>query len=146
LDTYPELIRAAEGPVVDTSCAALLMLARKVHEHGYKVAQTGEGADEWLAGYPWYKIQYLLRTLDIIPGMHLSGLARRAYLRLTGAPRVSWDAARKVQEAVGGDNAWLNVYGLFGSSKSRFFSAGMWERLGDHLPYADLKLNLDRAR
>ena len=50
LQTYPELIRAAEAPVIDTACAALLMLAREVHRHGYKVALTGEGADEWLAG------------------------------------------------------------------------------------------------
>ena len=146
LNTYPELIRAAEGPVIDTSCAALLLLARKVHEHGYKVALTGEGADEWMAGYPWYKIQHLLGMLDFVPGLPMSGLARRAYLRMTGAPKVSWDAAKRVQEAIGGPNAWLNVYGLFGSSKTRFFSAGMWEQLGDHLPYADLKLNLDRAK
>src|SRR5262249_29662360 len=53
LNTYPELVRAAEGPVIDTSCAALLLLAREVHARGYKVALTGEGADEWLAGYPW---------------------------------------------------------------------------------------------
>ena len=146
LDTYPALIRAAECPVIDTSCAALLMLARKVHQCGYKVALTGEGADEWMAGYPWYKIHRLLGMLDFIPGLPLSGVARRAYLRMTGAPKVSWDAARRVQEAVGGDNAWLDVYGLFGSSKARFFSAGMWEQLGDHLPYADLRLNLERAK
>src|SRR5438067_4540878 len=48
LSTYPRLIRAAEGPVVDTSCAALLLLAEEVHRQGYKVALTGEGADEWL--------------------------------------------------------------------------------------------------
>src|SRR5262245_9076602 len=48
LSTYPELIRAAEAPVVDTSCAALLLLAREVHRQGFKVALTGEGADEWL--------------------------------------------------------------------------------------------------
>src|SRR5207249_1343080 len=53
LSSYPELIQAAECPVVDTSCAALMMLAREVHRQGYKVALTGEGADEWLAGYPW---------------------------------------------------------------------------------------------
>ena len=146
LDTYPELIRAAECPVIDTSCAALLMLARKVHQAGYKVALTGEGADEWMAGYPWYKIHRVLGMLDFIPGVPISGLARRAYLRVTGAPKVSWDAAHKVQQAIGGDNAWLNVYGLFGSSKARFFSAGMWEQLGDHLPYADLQLNLERAK
>jgi asparagine synthase (glutamine-hydrolysing) len=146
LNTYPELIRAAECPVIDTACAALLMLARKVHEHGYKVALTGEGADEWLAGYPWYKIHRLLGALDVIPGLPLGGLARRAYLRLTGAPKVSWDAMKRVQEAIGGPNAWLNIYGLFGSSKTRFFSAAMWEQLGNHLPYADLHLNLERAK
>lgn len=146
LNTYPELIRAAEAPVIDTACAALLMLARKVHQHGYKVALTGEGADEWLAGYPWYKIHRLLGMLDVVPGLPLSGLARRAYLRLTGAPPVSWDALKRVHAAIGGPNAWLNIYGLFGSSKTRFFSAQMWEQLGTHLPYEDLKLNVERAR
>ena len=55
--TFPDLIRAAEGPVLDTSCAALLRLAQSVHRQGYKVALTGEGADEALAGYIWYKTQ-----------------------------------------------------------------------------------------
>ncbi len=146
LKTYPELIRAAEGPVIDTSCAALLMLARAVHGDGYKVALTGEGADEWLAGYPWYKIHRLLGSLDAIPGLPLSQHARRAYLRLTRAPEFSWDLARKVEATIGGANAWLNLYGLFGSSKVRFFSEAMWEQLGDHIPYADLQLNLERAR
>src|SRR6202043_3008097 len=54
---FPDLIRAAEGPVLDTSCAALLRLAESVHQQGYKVALTGEGADEALAGYVWYKAQ-----------------------------------------------------------------------------------------
>ncbi len=68
------------------------------------------------------------------------------YLRLTGAPPVAWDAIRRVEQLVGGPNAWLNIYGLFGASKAHFFSAGMWERLGDHMPYADLGLNTERAR
>src|SRR5262249_18731647 len=84
LATYPELIQAAEGPVIDPSCAALLLLARKVHECGYKVALTGEGADEWLAGYPWYRVGRLIEVLDLIPGMRLSPLAFRGYLRVTG--------------------------------------------------------------
>src|SRR5207244_539314 len=54
LQSYPELIRAAEVPVIDTSCTALLRLARSVHQHNYKVALTGEGSDEWLAGYAWF--------------------------------------------------------------------------------------------
>jgi asparagine synthase (glutamine-hydrolysing) len=146
LDTYPELIRAAEAPVIDTSCAALLLLARAVHRDGYKVALTGEGADEWLAGYAWYKIHRLLSYLDAIPGLQLSQYARRAYLRLTGAPTFPWDTVRKVEATVGGSNAWLDLYGLFGSQKLRFFSRGMLEQIGDHNPYADLQLNLARAQ
>src|SRR5262245_24772626 len=146
LKTYPELIRAAEAPAIDTSCAALMLLARAVHRDGYKVALTGEGADEWLAGYSWYKIHRLLGCLDAIPRLQLSQYARRAYLRLTNAPKFPWDAVRKVEAAVGGPNAWLNLYGLFGSQKLRFFSPGIWEQLADHNPYADLELNLGRVR
>ncbi len=42
---------------MDTSCAALMKLAAAVHGQGYKVALTGEGADEALAGYVWFKTQ-----------------------------------------------------------------------------------------
>ncbi len=48
---YPDLVRAAEVPVLDTSCSYLLRLTTAVHEQGYKVVLTGEGADEALAGY-----------------------------------------------------------------------------------------------
>ncbi len=142
LGTYPELIRAAEGPVVDTSCAALLLLAREVHKRGYKVTLTGEGADEWLAGYPWYKVDRLLGCLDVIPGG--SQWARRAFLKATGAPAFSWDYVRKVQAAVGGHNAWLDIYGLMGMSKLRFYSGSMTEAVADHVPHADLEPNLGR--
>ena len=74
VNTYPELIHAAEAPVIDTSCAALLQLARRVHECGQKVVLTGEGADEWLVGYPWYKAAKLIGYLDILPGVRLSDL------------------------------------------------------------------------
>jgi asparagine synthase (glutamine-hydrolysing) len=52
----------------------------------------------------------------------------------------------RAQEAVGGPNAWLDAYGLFGLSKQRFYSTAMWEKIGDHVPFADLQLNLERAK
>jgi asparagine synthase (glutamine-hydrolysing) len=146
LDTYPRLIRAAEGPVIDTSSAALLLLAEKVNECGYKVALSGEGADEWLAGYPWYKIHRVLGWLDSVPGIPLSQLARRAYLRLTGAPRFPWSAVHRIRQAVGGSNAWLEVYGLMGLSRPRFYSPAMRSALVDYTAYADLGLNLERMK
>jgi asparagine synthase (glutamine-hydrolysing) len=45
INTYPALIRAAEAPVIDTSCAALLKLAERVHLCGQKVVLSGQGAE-----------------------------------------------------------------------------------------------------
>jgi asparagine synthase (glutamine-hydrolysing) len=143
INTYPELIRAAEGPVIDTSCAGLLLLAKEVHARGFKVAQTGEGADEWLAGYPWHKINRALSWLDVF-GVPLSQWIRRGFVKLTRAPAVPWSNLRKVQHLVGGHNGWLDLYGLVGMSKVRFFSPRLKEQVQDHIPYEDLGLNHER--
>ena len=145
LATYPELIRAAEAPVIDTACAALLLLAREVHRQGYKVALTGEGADEWLGGYPWFKIHKITRWLDAVPGLPLRSWIRKAYMKWGGIDHNRLQMPRTVA-AVGGQNAWIEMYGLFSTAKVRLFSADMWDRLGDHLPYDDLQLNLDKAK
>ena len=42
---------------MDSSAACLMRLASAVHPQGYKVVLTGEGADEALAGYAWFKTQ-----------------------------------------------------------------------------------------
>jgi asparagine synthase (glutamine-hydrolysing) len=145
LASYPQLIRAAEAPVIDTSCAALLLLAREVHRQGYKVALTGEGADEWLAGYPWFKFHKAVSWLDAVPGLPLSQYARKAYIKWTGIDMARLQIPRTIA-AVGGPNGWLDLYGLFSTAKLRLFSPAMWEMLGDHLPYEDLQLDLERAR
>jgi asparagine synthase (glutamine-hydrolysing) len=144
LDTYPELIHTAEYPVIDTACAALLTLARSVHAHGFKVALTGEGSDEWLAGYPWFKVHRLASALDVIPGVPLSQLARRAGLRALGLPRYPWSIVRRNSAAIGGYNAWLDVYGLMSLSRLMFYSEEMKEEVGDHVPYEDLQLDTAR--
>jgi asparagine synthase (glutamine-hydrolysing) len=146
LSRYPQLIATAETPVVDTACTALMMLAEEVHSQGYKVALTGEGADEWLAGYPWYRTHRILGCLDVIPGLRLSQLTRRAYLRLTRAPRFPWALTKRTENAVAGPNAWLDIYGLMSMAKFRFYSRSMYDSLADHVPYADLGLDLDRMR
>ena len=120
LNTYPRLIHAAEAPVIDTSCAALLQLAERVHSCDQKVVLTGEGADEWLIGYPWYKLAKILGFLDIIPGLPLSDRLRRGYFRLTRVPQFPRERRREVEESVGGPNAWIDAYGLLALSKLRF--------------------------
>jgi asparagine synthase (glutamine-hydrolysing) len=146
LNTYPELIRAAECPVIDTSCAALLMLAKRVHECGQKVVLTGEGADEWLAGYPWYKIGKIFGALDSIPGLPLSDVLRRTFLKLNHVPHYPVESRRSWEAAVGGPNAWIDSYGVLSLSKLRFYGEPLREVLEHANPWQDLGMDLERAK
>jgi asparagine synthase (glutamine-hydrolysing) len=143
---YPQLIQAAESPVVDTSCAALLKLARRVHAGGQKVVLTGEGADEWFAGYPWYKIDKILSALDLVPGFSPSHLARRAFLRVNHVPQYPPEKRADLERAVGGPNAWIDSYGVLALAKLRFYAAPMREVLERAHPWEELGMDLQRAR
>ncbi len=146
LNTYPRLIQAAEAPVVDTSCTALLLLAQQVHRDGYKVALTGEGADEWLAGYSWHKVNRLFRKLDFIPGLSLSAALRRMLMAMLQAPPLTTEYMDRADRAVGGHNGWHDIYTLMSLSKGRFYSPWMREATKDHVPYEDLGLDPERMR
>ncbi len=146
LSSYPRLIHAAEAPVIDTSCAALLQLAGRVHANGQKVVLTGEGADEWLAGYPWYKAAKALGFLDLVPGLPLSDRMRRAYLRLNHVPQFPVEMRRRIEASIGGPNAWIDAYGLITLSKLRFYAQPMREVMERSNPWGELGLDLDRAR
>jgi len=146
LETYSALIQAAEAPVIDTSCAALLQLAQRVHRCGQKVVLTGEGADEWLVGYPWYKAVKLLGYLDLLPGLPLSDCARRAYFRVNQMPEYPVETRQRAEQSIGGPNAWIDAYGMLALSKLRFYAAPMREVLEQTNPWADLQLNLERAK
>ena len=137
---YPELVAAGECPVIDTSCAGLLLLAKQVHADGYKAVLTGEGADEWLAGYPWNKLDRLLSYADIFPRVRISQWLRRTFLRLTGAPRLPDGVIQQVHQVTAGHNGWLDIYGLMGMSKLRFFNERMLDVMAEHPPYADLNM------
>ena len=146
VNCYPKLIEAAEIPVIDTSCGALLKLAERVHANGQKVVLTGEGADEWLVGYPWYKAAKILNALDFIPGISLSDLCRRAYLRLNKMPHHSREWRRHVEATIGGPNAWIDSYGLLAISKLRFYSNSMRKVLEGSDPWSELNFPLERAK
>jgi asparagine synthase (glutamine-hydrolysing) len=141
---FPDLITAAEGPVLDTSCACLLQLARAVRAHGYKVAMTGEGSDEGFAGYIWFKTQKLSHALfRRSPGA--ARLSRRV-LRLLGGSRAKLRALKEIPAtAIAGVRpAQQDLFELITQTRSLFYSAAMWDRLGDHDPYADLDITNDR--
>ena len=134
---YPALISAAEGPVLDTSSACLVQLAARVHEEGYKVALTGEGSDELLAGYYWFKLQ----KIQSLAGWPVTRWAfRRGWGGLSmaapdGAPRRTPFAAM-----AGVRTAQQGIYEQFGTARDRLYSRAMWDALDGHSPFEDLTL------
>ena len=52
---FPDVIWHTEQPVLRTAPAPLYLLSKLVHESGFKVVLSGEGADEMLGGYDIFK-------------------------------------------------------------------------------------------
>jgi asparagine synthase (glutamine-hydrolysing) len=138
---YPKLIQAAEAPVMDTACSALYCLAQEVRAHGYKVALTGEGADDWLAGYPWFKTGKLLGALDFGKFSLGNWLRRLALAR--NSPGAKWSQFQQVQNRLGGPNGFADLYGMVSLSRHRFYSQAMWRQIGEHTAWDDLDLNTE---
>ncbi len=52
---FPDVIWHTEIPIMRTSPAPMFLLSKLVRQTGFKVVLTGEGADEFLAGYDIFK-------------------------------------------------------------------------------------------
>ena len=52
---FPDVIWHTETPILRTAPAPMFMLSELVRKNNYKVVLTGEGADEFLAGYDIFK-------------------------------------------------------------------------------------------
>ena len=102
MQRYADVFTAADSPVLDTSCAALFSLARKVHERGYKVAPTGEGADEAFGGYIWFKLMELVRLIDV-GGLKLTPLLCLA-IRNIISPKISFTELARVESLLEGQH------------------------------------------
>jgi asparagine synthase (glutamine-hydrolysing) len=77
---FPDVVWHAERPLFRTAAAPMFLLSRLVRDRGFKVALTGEGADEILGGYDIFKEMKIRRFCCAAPQSrrrHL--LLRRLY-------------------------------------------------------------------
>ncbi len=138
---YRDLLIAAECPVIDTSSAAIYQLATAVKNAGYKVALTGEGADEALAGYPWLKASRYLSPLDRI------GMASRWRRTVFERPKLHpWERYQKRYQQMGGYHAMADLYAFCSLSGDGVYSREFENRLGGYTATDDLTLNLERMK
>ncbi len=54
-EVFPDVVVHAERPILRTAPAPLFLLSRLVRDAGIKVVLTGEGADEFFAGYDLFR-------------------------------------------------------------------------------------------
>lgn len=141
---YARLIQAAESPVLDTSCAALLSLSERVRDHGNKVVLTGEGADEAFAGYLWFKWREIARACDV--GAFRPSTAMSRLFRKLATPDGSFREFREIDALVGGPHAQSIVYNFVGGSKRRYYASDMRAQIGSHTAYRDLAFDPERLR
>lgn len=59
--TFPEVIWHTETPILRTAPVPMYLLSNLVHQHGFKVVMTGEGADELFGGYDIFKEMLIRR-------------------------------------------------------------------------------------
>jgi asparagine synthase (glutamine-hydrolysing) len=140
---YPELIRAAEGPVMDSASACLMRLAGAVRQQGYKVSLTGEGADEALAGYAWFKTQRIRDQLRRRFGSTVPSAIRSAVLAMMGGDRAHLPDRFPIQ---GVRTAQQDIYDLLAQGRSFLYSGAMWKDLADYSAYEDFGIRHDRFR
>lgn len=77
---FVDVVRHAEMPLLRTAPVPMFLLSKLVHERGFKVVLTGEGADEILGGYDIFKEAKIRRFWAHEPGSSLRPmLLRRLY-------------------------------------------------------------------
>jgi asparagine synthase (glutamine-hydrolysing) len=79
-DVFSQVVLHTEQPVLRTAPAPLFLLSKLVHDSGYKVVLTGEGADEILGGYDIFKEAKIRRFWARQPHSRIRpGLLRQLY-------------------------------------------------------------------
>ena len=102
---------------------------------------TGEGADEALAGYAWFKTEKIRNMLSVGPvvsllkGRAASRWRRSAADRPIGPSLLGIKGARTAQQ---------DVYDFMGQARSLVYNQDMWRLLDGYSAYDDLDLPNDR--
>src|SRR5262249_34409539 len=105
----------------------------------------GEGADEALAGYIWFKTEKLRLAARRVTGQRLLEFARGRLLRSQRPVHgiIPWTEVRAMADI---RPAQQDLYELVSCSRSAFYSAGLWDTLNGHNAYHDLDLTNDRIK
>ncbi len=146
VNNYQRLIVAAEAPVVDTACAATMLLAKRVHSENFKVSLCGQGADELLAGYPWFKFERGFSLLGRATGGMAPPVVLANVRRFLGISDENQTRLLEYNQSAGGLSAFMYFFTLMNVSRCNLFSPQMHEEVASHDPFAAMEPDLERMQ
>lgn len=133
LHYLPEAVFHSEGLAVNGHLSCKYLLNKAINAAGFKVALTGEGADECLAGYP-----HLRKDLfALLPTEEREELTKRLYstnLAIAGTEIAVGDTldCRGLTERLGFLPSFLAAKASIGHKMYRLLSSDMLERCSSH--------------
>jgi asparagine synthase (glutamine-hydrolysing) len=137
----PKLVWHGEEPTADSSMLAVYHLAQETRRH-VTMVQSGDGADEILAGYETYQAYYLARLYRMLPGLLRRGIIAPLVRTLPASyGKVSWDF--KLKRFVAGaehppEDAHACWRMIFDSDWRRSLLGPVWDRAGAQSDVIDL--------
>jgi asparagine synthase (glutamine-hydrolysing) len=84
-DDIRNLVYYLENPLVSLLNLPLYLLSRTTRDQGIKVVLTGDGSDEVLGGYDYFKLLKIMAFIDKRPSPFRTSLLRRLYPHLQNA-------------------------------------------------------------
>ena len=89
---FPDVIWHTEVPIMRTAPVPMFLLSKLVRETGFKVVLTGEGADEFLAGYDIFKEAKVRRFWAQQPQSRFRPLLlKRLYPDISALGQTNWE-------------------------------------------------------
>jgi asparagine synthase (glutamine-hydrolysing) len=141
---FPDVIRHTERPILRTAPAPLHALSKLVHDSGFKVVLTGEGADEVFGGYDIFKEAKLRRFAARQPQSQVRPLLYQRLYPYLPAMKDQSPSYRNAFFAAGRDEtadplfSHLPRFRTTAGAKA-FFSADLRKRLGDYNAIAEMR-------
>jgi len=144
---FPDVVWHTETPLLRTAPAPLFLLSRLTRDNGYKVALTGEGADEMLGGYDIFKEAKIRRFWSKFPAStRRASLVRRLYPYLPNLHRQPVSYLQRFFHVTPDDLAspWFSHLPRWRltSRLKLFFSPDVRETLAAYDGYAEMAASL----
>jgi asparagine synthase (glutamine-hydrolysing) len=131
VDFLPRMVHLQDEPIADPVCVPVYYVSQLARDHGVKVCQVGEGADELFYGYPFWRQWTRLQELG---ARWRSTAAMRAARSLTGLAGFGHSRAFDVlsRAAAGRPVFWTSAEGLTRQQRESILGVDLRSRYKAH--------------